>query len=115
MTGNGPWGLPARVPVPFGHVLRPATVRDPAPPGPVGDGLAARVRAMADARSATYLLLDADETAVLGRVDLDRRGAGPPSVRWWVTEECEGTALAAALAELVPTWAAGLALGHGEC
>lgn len=103
---------PADVPVPFGHRLRPVRVADVARhrvavPGS-GEADLRRLEAEAGAGLAwTYVLLDTDETAILGGVRVEP-GAGRPgsgwSAWWWLVSECVGTDLAAAFDDLVPRW-----------
>lgn len=113
MRGGGDWlppdfEPPAAEPVPYGHRLRPARGSD------VGRLLVADARLdqeraerrlarwlgeMAARTAYTYVLVDADETAILGRVRIDRDGAS-----WGIVEECRGTDLAAAFDEAVAQW-----------
>jgi hypothetical protein len=124
MRGWLPSGFvpPAGTAVPYGHRLRPVRLCD----GPrlcvatPGLGLADAEEllqtrlAEAERRSAyTFVLLDTDETALLGEVRIEPRTAVdvPPDrsdavVSWWVVPECEGTDLARAFAEVLPSWLA---------
>lgn len=140
-TGARP---PGRVPLPYGHHLRPLRIADTAADlvaltgsparlaqllgDPVDDPVAVadrhaehvrqRVALMADGLAWTWLLLDDDETAVLGRVEVDPSpdgdggdpgggalgGRSSRGVRWFVVDECAGTALERAVAEFLPRW-----------
>jgi len=123
---------PARVPVPYGHHLRPLRLTDeiryrtavegshrvlrdlhgPArgwPPAVWGADPSRRelfryVGEMERRTAWTYALLDADETALLGCVRVERGPDGRPTAWWWIVEECLGTDLAAAVDALVPRW-----------
>jgi hypothetical protein len=104
------FAAPAPVVVPYGHRLRPPVHADLARlvvAEPHLDRLRAERRltgwlAEAAARTAyTYVLVDTDETAILGGVRIDPDGAC-----WCVVEECRGTDLAAAFDTLVGGWVA---------
>lgn len=108
--------------VPFGHRLRPVRLSDGprlcvATPGLGRADAEALLRARlaeAERRSAyTFVLLDTDETALLGEIRVEPPTAveGPPDgsdavVSWWVVPECEGTDLARSFVELLPSWLA---------
>ena len=124
MTGWLPSGFvpPPGTAVPYGHRLRPVRLND----GPrlcvatPGLGLAdaeqllrARLAEMERRSAYTFVLLDTDETALLGEVRIEPPAAaeGTPDVSdavvtWWVVPECEGTDLARAVAEVLPSWLA---------
>lgn len=122
---------PAEVAVPYGHRLRGAAradrdrlvVADPALDARRAERLLTGWLAEAAARSAfSYVLVDTDETAILGGLRVDPDGAS-----WWIVGECRGTDLAAAFEGLVTGWVAAhwpglrvvahpaLALPGGEC
>ena len=124
MTGWLPSGFmpPAGAAVPYGHQLRPVRLSDGprlcvATPGlSLADAqrlLQARL-AETERRSAfTFALLDTDATALLGEVRIEPPTAveGSPDgsdavVTWWVVPECEGTDLARAFAQMLPSWLA---------
>ncbi|MGH3880157.1 MAG: GNAT family N-acetyltransferase [Actinophytocola sp.] len=68
--------------------------------------LARHEREIAAHESFNYALLDLAETELLGCVYIDppeKQGADA-EVSWWVVTDRSGTALAAALDELVPRW-----------
>jgi hypothetical protein len=124
MNGWLPSGFvpPTGTAVPYGHRLRRVRLSD----GPrlcvatPGLGLAdaeqllrARLGEMERGSAYTFVLLDTDETAVLGEVRIappttagDRPDGSDAVVSWWVVPECEGTDLAHAFAELLPSWLA---------
>ena len=123
---------PAKVAVPYGHHLRPVRLADSALHHAAVDGslrvlrdlhgssrgwppttwsaahsrneLWRQVGEMERRTAWTYALLDADETALLGCVRVERAPDGLPTAWWWIVEECLGTDLAAAVDELVPRW-----------
>jgi hypothetical protein len=123
---------PARVSVPYGHHLRPVRLSDQAlhltavegslpvlrdlhgpahgwPPATWSAEhsrreLVRQVGEMERRTAWTYALLDADETALLGCVRVERGADGRPSAWWWIVAECRGTDLAAAVDALVPRW-----------
>ena len=127
-----PETAPARVPVPYGHHLRPVRLAD----GPLHRAavegslrvlrdlhgttrgwppvtwsaehsrreLLRQVGEMERGTAWTYALLDADETALLGCVRVEPAPDGAPTAWWWIVEECLGTDLAAAVDALVPHW-----------
>lgn len=101
--------------MPYGHRLRPARATDlplllvARPDLDEARGRRRLARWMTEHRAGaavTYLLVDTDETAVLGSVRVTARGA-----RWWVVPECEGTDLASSL----PALAEGLAACWPTC
>ena len=101
---------PAEVAVPFGHRLRQVRptdrrlllVADPTLVDTVARrDLARWADEMRRGSAYTYMLLDADETAILGGVRI-----APTGVDRWLVVECRGTHLAAAFDELVPQWVA---------
>jgi RimJ/RimL family protein N-acetyltransferase len=60
-------------------------------------------------QSFNYALFDNDETALLGCVYIDppeKVGDADAEISWWVVDSCVGTAVEAALDELVPRWIA---------
>jgi RimJ/RimL family protein N-acetyltransferase len=60
-------------------------------------------------QSFNYALFDNDETALLGCVYIDppeKVGDADAEISWWVVDSCVGTAVEAALDELVPRWVA---------
>jgi hypothetical protein len=123
---------PARVPVPYGHHLRPVRLADAALHHTAVEGslrvlrdrhgaargwppvtwsaehscreLLRQVAEMERRTAWTYVLLDADETALLGCVRVEPGPDGRPTAWWWIVEECLGTDLAAAVDVLVPRW-----------
>jgi hypothetical protein len=127
---------PTHVDVPFGHRLRPIRTDDVDldmvavmgsrdrlwsiygkawgwPPAIMTheqdhEDLAHHVAQMVSHESFNYALLDADETALLGRVYIDpaEKVGADAEISWWVVDECVGTDLEAALDALVPQWIA---------
>jgi hypothetical protein len=127
---------PTRVPLPFGHHLRPIRAEDVEldmiavmgsqprlwsiygkawgwPPATMTreqdrEDLARHAAEMATHESFNYALFDADETALLGCVYIDppEKEGADAEISWWVVDECVGTDLEAALDELVPRWIA---------
>lgn len=70
--------------------------------------LARHEREIREHESFNYVVLDADETAVLGCVYIDpavKQGADA-DVCWWVVDELVGSAIESALATAVPAWLA---------
>lgn len=101
---------PTATPVPYGHRLRPAAGGDLArllvadealDPVRGHRQLADWLDEMATGAAFTYVLVDADETAILGRVRV-----GPDGIRAHLVAECRGTGLAVAFAEVVERWVA---------
>jgi hypothetical protein len=125
---------PTRVPLPFGHHLRPIRAEDVDldmiavmgsqprlwsiygkawgwPPATMTreqdrEDLARHAAEMETRQSFNYALFDADETALLGCVYIDppEKAGADAEISWWVVDECVGTDLEAALDELVPRW-----------
>lgn len=127
---------PTRVPVAYGHHLRPIRASDVDldmvavqgsqprlwrtygrawawPPESLTHeqdraDLARHEEEMARRLSFNYALFDADETALLGCVYVDppAKPGADAEISWWVVDECVGTDLEAALDALVPGWIA---------
>ena len=74
----------------------------------VRDDLARRAAAARVGASFCYALLDTDETALLGHVNIDppEQAGTDATVSRWIVDECVGTELERALDELVPRWLA---------
>jgi hypothetical protein len=124
MSGWLPNGFvpPADTAVPYGHRLRPVRLSDGprlcvATPGlrlADAEQLLRTRLAESERRAAyTFVLLDTDETALLGEVRIEPPTAleGLPDgsdavVTWWVVPECAGTDLARAFAEKLRSWLA---------
>ena len=80
--------------------------RDESPAALAEADLASRVEATRCGRAYHYLLLDIDETAVLGHVDLEPAADGSHwAIGWWVVEECVATDVESALRAVVDRWA----------
>ncbi|MGH3484279.1 MAG: GNAT family N-acetyltransferase [Nocardioidaceae bacterium] len=140
-TQSAPWlppdfVHPTRVPVAFGHHLRPIRESDvdldmvavmgsqprlwqtygrawgwpPASMTREQDrvDLARHEDEMERHLSFNYAMFDADETALLGCVYIDppEKTGADAEISWWVVDECVGTELEAALDALVPHWIA---------
>lgn len=140
-TQSAPWlppdfVHPTRVPVAFGHHLRPIRGSDvdldmvavmgsqprlwqtygrawgwpPASMTREQDrvDLARHEDEMERHLSFNYAMFDADETALLGCVYIDppEKTGADAEISWWVVDECVGTELEAALDALVPRWIA---------
>jgi hypothetical protein len=136
MSGWLPPGFvhPGRVPVAFGHHLRPIRADDVDldmvavmgsrerlweiygeawgwPPASMTHeqdraDLQHHEDEIAAGESFNYALLDADESALLGCVYIDPtdRVGADADISWWVVDECLDTDLARALDALVPRW-----------
>ena len=125
---------PTRVPVAFGHHLRPIRAEDTDldmvavmgsrerlwsiygaawgwPPATMTheqdrEDLARHAAEMETHESFNYALFDADETALLGCVYIDppEKVGADAEISWWVVDECVGTPLERALDAFVPYW-----------
>lgn len=115
MSGPGAWLPPGFSPpgpttVPYGHRLRPVARGDLArllvadaglDPGSGAETLAGWLAERSAGVAYTYVLVDSDETAILGTVRVDPRGT-----TWDVVSECRGTDLALAFGDAVVRWRA---------
>lgn len=105
------------IPVPYGHRLRPARASDldrllaadpDLDPATGSRRLAGWLAEQEDGTGLTRVLVDADETALLGTVRTTATGTS-----WWIVPECRGTDLEAALSEVVTGIVSGITARSG--